>query len=126
MKSLPPVWRFLLILLLGLLAWGGAQGFWFQPKGEGLRVVALVGLPPEARQTLVLIKQGGPFPYKRDGIVFQNRENRLPPQHKGYYREYTVPTPGERTRGARRIVVGHPGEYYYTPDHYKTFWRIKE
>lgn len=83
-------------------------------------------LPPEALETLALIKQGGPFPYTKDGTVFQNREGRLPQQARGYYREYTVPTPGARNRGARRIVAGEPGEYYYTHDHYRTFMRIRE
>lgn len=96
--------------------------------------VELSGLPPEAAQTLVLIRQGGPFPYRRDGIVFQNRERLLPEQHRGYYREYTVPTPGLNHRGARRIVAGEgttgdvrtSGEYWYTGDHYRSFRRIKE
>lgn len=118
--------RFLFVALLGLAAWSGAQGFWGNPDWSRIQSAHIVGLPPEARQTLVLIKRGGPFPYRRDGIVFQNRENRLPPRSNGYYHEYTVPTPGERDRGARRIISGRPGEYYYTPDHYRTFWRIKE
>ena len=83
-------------------------------------------LPQEARDTLTLIRQGGPFPYKRDGVVFGNRERRLPSRPNGYYREYTVPTPGVRDRGARRIVTGTEGEYYYTDDHYNTFRRIRE
>jgi ribonuclease T1 len=118
--------RLFLFFLLGLLAWGGAQAFWFQPKGQDVPVAHIVGLPPEVRQTLDLIKRGGPFPYARDGSLFQNRENRLPAKPRGYYREYTVPTPGERTRGARRIVAGQGGDYYYTQDHYRSFWRIKE
>lgn len=81
-------------------------------------------LPPEARVTLDLIRQGGPFPYARDGIVFSNRERLLPGQPRGYYREYTVPTPGSRDRGARRIIAGRPGEYYWTADHYASFRRI--
>lgn len=121
-----PLLRLVLFALLGLLAWGGAQGFWFQPKGHDLQVAHIAGLPPEARQTLDRIKRGGPFPYGRDGIEFKNRENRLPARPGNYYHEYTVPTPGERSRGARRIISGQPGEYYYTPDHYRTFWRIKE
>jgi guanyl-specific ribonuclease Sa len=80
-------------------------------------------LPPEAVSTLQAIERGGPFPYDRDGTVFQNRERRLPEQPRGYYREYTVPTPGSRDRGARRIVTGGqpPEVYYYTDDHYRTF-----
>lgn len=81
-------------------------------------------LPDEARETLKLIAAGGPFPFDRDGIEFKNREGRLPYRPGGYYREYTVPTPGERTRGARRIVTGANGERYYSDDHYATFSRI--
>jgi ribonuclease T1 len=83
-------------------------------------------LPPEARQTLALIKAGGPFPYQRDGAVFGNRESLLPKRERGYYREYTVKTPGAKDRGARRIVGGRGGEYYYTDDHYRSFRRIIE
>lgn len=83
-------------------------------------------LPPEARQTLALIKADGPFPHARDGATFHNREGRLPAQADGFYREYTVPTPGARDRGARRIVAGRGGEAYYTHDHYRTFRRIRE
>ena len=83
-------------------------------------------LPREARATLALIRKGGPFPYARDGVVFGNREAMLPQRKRGYYREYTVKTPGERTRGARRIVKGGPGEFYYTEDHYSHFSRIVE
>ena len=83
-------------------------------------------LPPEARQTLALIKAGGPFPYAKDGSAFGNREGLLPKRKRGYYREYTVKTPGAGDRGARRIVSGMPGEYYYTDDHYRSFKRIIE
>ena len=83
-------------------------------------------LPAEARQTLAHIKAGGPFPYEKDGRVFGNREGLLPKRSRGYYREYTVKTPGARDRGARRIVAGMPGEYYYTDDHYRSFKRIIE
>lgn len=84
-------------------------------------------LPDEARATLKLIDAGGPFPYRRDGIVFQNRERRLPEQDRGFYREYTVPTPGSADRGARRIIAGGkpPAVFYYTADHYKSFQRIQ-
>jgi guanyl-specific ribonuclease Sa len=83
-------------------------------------------LPAEAHHTLRLIDSGGPYPHKRDGITFHNRERLLPPKPKGWYREYTVRTPGERTRGARRIVTGGdpPQQYYYTADHYQSFQRI--
>jgi len=83
-------------------------------------------LPPEARETLALIKRGGPYPYRKDGSAFGNREKHLPLKPHGYYREYTVPTPGARDRGARRIVAGRDGEYYYTDDHYNSFRRIRE
>ena len=83
-------------------------------------------LPPEARATVSLIRAGGPFPYSRDGAVFGNREGRLPKRPRGYYREYTVPTPGARDRAARRIVAGRAGELYYTDDHYRTLRRIIE
>lgn len=88
--------------------------------------IAAAQLPKEARETLRLIKAGGPFPYERDGIEFRNFERLLPRRERGYYREYTVPTPGVRTRGARRIVAGRAGEYYYTADHYRSFRRIRE
>jgi ribonuclease T1 len=88
--------------------------------------VAVAELPGEARDTFHLIKQGGPFPYPRDGIVFGNREHQLPQQSRGYYHEYTVRTPGAHNRGARRIVCGIVPECYYTGDHYQTFKRIKE
>ena len=83
-------------------------------------------LPAEARQTLELIKNNGPFPYKQDGGTFGNREKRLPQRANGYYREYTVKTPGAKDRGARRIVAGNGGEFYYTEDHYRSFRRIRE
>jgi ribonuclease T1 len=83
-------------------------------------------LPKEARETLALIRAGGPFPYPQDGKTFQNREKLLPQRSRGYYREYTVKTPGARDRGARRIVAGNGGEFYYTADHYRSFQRIIE
>ncbi|MBL0143057.1 MAG: ribonuclease [Betaproteobacteria bacterium] len=93
------------------------------PAAAEIRVAQL---PREARETLAVIRKGGPYSYAKDGVVFGNREARLPKQKRGYYREYTVKTPGERTRGARRIVAGLPGEYWYTDDHYATFRRIRE
>lgn len=93
------------------------------------RTVALASLPPQARKTHELILSGGPFPYEKDGTVFGNRERQLPAQKRGYYREYTVKTPGSRDRGARRIVCGgrhptQPDACYYTADHYASFSRI--
>jgi ribonuclease T1 len=83
-------------------------------------------LPGEARETIQLIRRGGPFPHERDGVTFGNFENKLPRQARGYYREYTVRTPGVQSRGARRIVAGEGGELYYTEDHYQNFRRIRE
>jgi len=83
-------------------------------------------LPKEARETLALIRADGPFPHQQDGKTFGNREKQLPARPRGYYREYTVRTPDARDRGARRIVKGANGEYYYTDDHYRTFRRILE
>ena len=88
--------------------------------------ISLSKLPLEAQQTIRLVKAGGPFPYQRDGAVFGNREGLLPKRERGYYREYTVRTPGARDRGPRRIVAGRGGEYYYTDDHYRSFRRIIE
>lgn len=88
--------------------------------------ISINKLPSEAKDTLNLIRRGGPFPYQKDGTVFQNRERRLPAKPRGYYREYTVPTPRSRDRGARRIVTGEGGEIYYTNDHYNTFFRVTE
>ena len=131
-------------LLAGACLWAcplppaiGASGNADRP-GQPARApaeVSLASLPPEAAQTLALIKRGGPFPYPdKDGSVFGNFEKRLPIQPRGYYREYTVPTPGLRHRGARRIVAGQghggdsadSGEYYYTGNHYRSFRRIRE
>ncbi len=93
------------------------------------QTVNLTDLPPPARQAHELILRGGPFPYAKDGTVFGNRERQLPKQARGYYREYTVKTPGARDRGARRIVCGGrqpeaPQACYYTADHYASFSRI--
>ena len=88
--------------------------------------IAVAALPPEARETLALIRRGGPFPYAQDGSEFGNRERLLPPKERGYYREYTVKTPGARDRGARRIIAGAARELYYTDDHYRSFRRIRE
>lgn len=112
-----------------LLAWVLALGLTgsaaaFSAVGE----IEARALPPEARATIALIRGGGPFPYQRDGVVFGNREGILPRRARGYYREYTVRTPGARDRGARRIVAGGDGggELYYTDDHYRSFKRVIE
>lgn len=91
--------------------------------------MSLSALPAEARKTEALIRQGGPFPYAKDGSVFGNREKLLPAHSRGFYREYTVKTPGAPNRGARRIVCGgsqptKPEACYYTGDHYASFARI--
>jgi ribonuclease T1 len=123
-------------LVLASVLCGCALGFaaLAREPGRPLPEVAAAELPQEARDTLALIRQGGPFPYRRDGAVFRNFERRLPTRPRGYYREYTVPTPGAKDRGARRIVAGASpggdvrasGEYYYTDDHYATFRRVRE
>ncbi len=92
---------------------------------SGLAYVPVADLPQEARKTLELIDKGGPYPYSRDGAVFGNFEKLLPRQDRGYYHEFTVKTPGEKDRGARRIVTGKGDERYYTEDHYKSFRRIQ-
>jgi len=102
------------------LCFAGSAAAWQVPEVEAAT------LPQEARETLALLRSGGPFPYHQDGTVFGNREALLPRRERGYYREYTVRTPGVRDRGARRIVVGRGGEYYYTDDHYRTFRRIRQ
>jgi len=108
-------------LLLGLLLAGVLGLTQAQEIGRN-------DLPPEARETLRLIAQGGPFQHKRDGIAFNNFEKLLPPQPRGHYREYTVATPGVRHRGARRIVCSgaRQSDCYYTADHYRSFRKIRE
>lgn len=134
MKVLTKLICFLLALLIAIvpvtLAETSAQA---QLPLNSSTIIALTGiptvsvnkLPPEAKQTIQLIRQGGPFPYAKDGTVFSNRERILPKAPTGYYREYTVPTPGAAGRGARRLVVGKGDEIYYTGDHYKSFVRVK-
>lgn len=114
-------------LVVILTLWLGVSFSIFANDSSQVRVQ---DLPAEARQTLALIKQGGPFPYEKDGSVFGNFERILPKRQRGYYREYTVKTPYSRNRGARRIVAGGESssfrEFYYTADHYASFKRIKE
>ena len=121
----------LVVCLCALLVMAGAAS----ARGPApIGDVALGALPREAHATLALIKAGGPFPYAKDGSAFGNREMVLPVRERGYYREFTVPTPGAHDRGARRIVAGAgaarevrgSGEHYYTDDHYNTFRRIRE
>ena len=117
--------RFLIVCWLAI-----GSAFSFQPtsgfSSNTFEWVAKDELPPEARQTLSLVKAGGPFPYTRDGIVFGNFEKRLPQRFRGYYREYTVKSPWRSDRGPRRIIAGEGSEFYYTDDHYRTFRRIRE
>lgn len=121
--------RLLIGLWLGLftaLLPATAQSFWPGRVPAQPDAIHVSQLPPEARDTLALIRRGGPFPYAKDGAVFHNREGLLPARPRGYYREYTVPTPGARDRGARRIVAGREGDLWYTADHYRSFKRIRE
>jgi ribonuclease T1 len=101
-------------------------GYELSQNAINLGEIVVHDLPGEARDTLKLIKNGGPYPYKQDGMVFSNREKLLPGKTQGYYHEYTVKTPGAQDRGARRIIAGDGGELYYTDDHYRTFKRIRE
>ncbi|MBA2390859.1 MAG: ribonuclease N [Geodermatophilaceae bacterium] len=112
----------LAVVLAAYLASRDASGV--ADTESGLSVVAVAELPAEVRTTLELIERDGSFPYERDGAVFGNREELLPDQQVGYYREYTVPTPGEGDRGARRLVTGRDGEVYYSADHYESFVRV--
>jgi ribonuclease T1 len=107
-----------------LIVAGGAQA-----RDPSLMDIPVSTLSPQAWHTLELVRSNGPFPFNRDGIVFGNRERALPAKPRGYYREYTVKTPGERSRGAIRIVCGgelkSTQECYYSDDHYRTFRRIR-
>lgn len=91
---------------------------------SNLPTITIAQLPAEGRKTLVLIASNGPFPYRKDGVVFTNRERRLPKHDYGWYQEYTVITPGSPDRGARRIISGRNGERYYTSDHYASFQEV--
>jgi ribonuclease T1 len=91
---------------------------------SGLPTIQYDRLPVQARETIDLVLRGGPFPYRQDGAVFQNRERRLPNKPNGYYHEYTVVTPGSADRGARRIIAGQKDELYYTDDHYDSFKQV--
>ncbi|WP_369184097.1 ribonuclease [Streptomyces sp. Y1] len=99
------------------------SGTWV-PADPALADVCRTKLPSQAQDTLALIAKNGPYPYNRDGIVFENRESRLPKKGDGYYHEFTVVTPGSNDRGTRRVVTGGAGEQYWSPDHYGTFQEI--
>jgi ribonuclease T1 len=123
-RRLRLIWIILATLLWLPLAPSLSHGA--PPAQGGLSVIAIAELPAEARDTLRAIKQGGPFAYPRDGVVFNNFEHVLPQRPRGYYHEYTVATPDVQNRGVRRIIRGASREYYYTADHYQTFKRILE
>lgn len=116
-------------VLLALFMLVASPAWARKPTAESLGSVVFASLPREAQATDRLVRAGGPFPYPKDGIVFGNRERVLPAQPRGYYREYTVQTPGARDRGARRLVCGgqqptRPDHCFYTGDHYATFSRV--
>lgn len=115
---------------MAIAAWGPFALAIGKATPEATAAIAALDLPAEARETLERIYRGGPFRFERDGIAFGNREHLLPPKPRGYYHEYTVPTPGSRNRGARRIVCGgtasNPEICYYSDDHYQSFRRIAE
>jgi ribonuclease T1 len=120
------------LVLTGLLsvgAWSSSLVQAREPDANRVVTVSMAELPRQGVETYRLIRQGGPFPHEKDGVVFGNRERLLPSQKRGYYREYTVPTPGAGSRGARRIVCGGPPRTpdvcYYTADHYSSFRRIE-
>jgi ribonuclease T1 len=117
---------FLFLITLASLHFWPATVYGQDRPLSAVKEISIDDLPNEARTTLQLIEQGGPFPYQRDGAVFGNFEKRLPLKRRGYYREYTVATPGRDDRGARRIVAGENGECYYTEDHYRTFRKIRK
>ena len=121
-------WGVAVVVASGLVA-GAAAVARTPDQPGGLGVVALATLPPQAQTTHRLVLSGGPFPYHKDGTVFGNRERLLPGKARGFYREYTVKTPGSRDRGARRIICGgkpptQPEACFYTDDHYASFRRI--
>jgi guanyl-specific ribonuclease Sa len=135
------LWPLAVVVLIGLWAWNqfghrspatasapvAIADDSRAPRNESARDAAYPAfLPNEAHDVLRRIAAGGPFEHRQDGSTFQNRERRLPSQPRGYYREYTVETPGSGDRGARRIVTGGdpPAEYYYSDDHYRSFRRF--
>ena len=114
----------------GVHPWTGATDALKAAAAHAHLKFAVADLPKEGREVLALIHGGGPFTYDRDGVVFGNYERLLPSERKGYYHEYTVHTPGTKSRGARRIICGGPKQKpdacYYTSDHYRSFKRIRE
>lgn len=118
--------RFVWIVLMCVCARNTAPLLRASASQGSIATVGIAELPKEAQQTIALIKKGGPYPYRKDGAVFGNFERRLPLHERGYYREFTVPVRGARNRGARRIIQGKAGEFYYTGDHYETFRLVRE
>jgi ribonuclease T1 len=120
----------LLAAAVGVTPLAQAKSRTDRPAESSAATMGVAELPREGRQTYELIRQGGPFRYDKDGAVFGNRERILPAEKRGFYREYTVTTPGSRDRGARRIVCGGPARSphacYYTADHYASFRKILE
>ena len=114
------------LLLLFLFAQFTVPVLSARQKQASIPTVNAADLPKEAQQTIALIRKGGPYPYKKDGVVFGNFEKLLPLHERGYYKEFTVRTPGSRDRGARRIISGKAGELYYTDNHYQSFKRVRE
>ncbi len=117
------------LLALGVSLTSVSASYAKGPLSDAQDVVAIAALPPKAKNVYALILQGGPFEFDKDGTVFGNRERLLPLQRRGYYREYTVKTSGERNRGSKRIVCGghqpqQPVACYYTDDHYNSFRRV--
>ena len=128
---MPRVRRPLLALIALVLALAvgygikAAQSGNSSPRPSVTQTSPVSSLPAQVTQTVALIERGGPFPYPHsDGVVFHNNEQVLPREPDGYYREYTVPTPGAADRGARRLITGKDGEFYYTPDHYESFVKV--
>jgi ribonuclease T1 len=117
--------RGLMMLLVWMLCFPA-----FARQAPDMPAIDFAALPREAQRTVAIIKRGGPYPYPKDGAIFGNYETLLPKRKRGYYREFTVKTPGEHGRGAKRIIAGGdpaaPTEYYYTDDHYASFRRIRE
>jgi ribonuclease T1 len=129
MRPLRPILRQAAGLLLAATIVLAPAGVFARTGPEAFTEIDVAALPPEGRDVLALIRAGGPFPHERDGVVFGNRERLLPAKPRGYYLEYTVRTPGVKSRGARRIVCGgpptRPDACYYTADHYQSYARIR-
>jgi len=112
------------VVLVAALAIGYVARAAHHDAHPAIHTVAVTSLPPQARVTLGEVRRGGPYPFPEDDTVFHNYEHELPAEPDGYYREFTVVTPGSPDRGARRLIVGRDGEVYYTADHYESFERV--